>query len=170
MSTSFLEPILRNLFREKRDLPRFFSSRVSCPVVRLSWDRDIVRLETGSGPWTVLVGSGTSDTAFRNFGLQEDARSRFSFSLTTGESDFRFAPGFLAKRDELGRSSSGDVSTGGGLGAILLLFGERIDSPARLDCVSAASSSASAASHGSGEPSVGSFLGKLTGGGGGFVL
>lgn len=37
MSTSFLEPILKNRFNEKRGLPLFFSSLTSdCPLVRLS--------------------------------------------------------------------------------------------------------------------------------------
>lgn len=128
MSTSFLEPILRNLFNEKRGLPLFFSSRTSGPLVKLSCDSDIVLLDAGSDV-CALVGSGKSETALRNFGLQEEALSRFSFSLTTGESDLKFAPGFLANKLELGVSSSAG-SAAGGFGAILLLLGDRIDSAA----------------------------------------
>lgn len=143
MSTSFLEPILRNLFSEKRGLPLFFSSRTSGPLVKLSCDSDIVLLDAGSDTVCALVGSGKSETALRNFGLQEEALSRFSFSLTTGESDLKFAPGFLANKLELGASSSSAVrSTAGGFGAILLLLGDRIDSAAE-SWLSKISSSAS---------------------------
>lgn len=155
MSTSFLEPILKNRFNEKRGLPLFFSSLTSdCPLVRLSCDREMLLLEVGS--WTIAavcaaatVGSGSSDTAFLNFGLHEEALSRFSFSLTTGESDLKLAPGFLANRLEVegGRNNSSTKSAGGGFGAILLLLLllllDRISSTTAEDWPSVTSSSIS---------------------------
>lgn len=97
--------------------------------------------------WPVAtVGSGSSDTAFRNFGLHEEALSRFSFSLTTGESDLKLAPGFLANRLELegGSNNSSTKSAGGGFGAILLLLlDDRISSTTAEDWPSVTSSSTS---------------------------
>lgn len=127
ISISFLEPILRNLFSENRGLPLFFSSLTSVPQVRLSCDKDIVLLEAGSeigsrAAAVVVVGSGRSETALRNFGLHEEALSRFSFSRTTGESDLKFAPGFRANRFEAVVGSSAVSPGAGGFGAILLLL------------------------------------------------
>ena len=107
-------------------------------MARLSCDRDIFLLGAGSGGLEDTHGSGASQTALRNFGLQLDARSRFSFSRTTGQSDLAGAgAGFLANR--LDEASS----LVGGCGAIRRLFVERVWSVDEASLSSSSSSSRS---------------------------
>lgn len=102
---TFLLPILRNFFNENLDLVFFFSSTIlSAPaaIARLSCDNEMFLRGAGSGGLPVItwwLGSGASHTPdLRNLGLQLEARSRFSFSRTTGQSDFTgVGAGFRAK-------------------------------------------------------------------------
>ena len=79
-------------------------------------------LGAGSGG-LLLLGSGRSLMAFRNFGLQLEARSRFSFSLTTGQSDFGDVTVML-RANKLAVDAV-ESSRLGGCGAIRLLDVER---------------------------------------------
>lgn len=118
--SSLQPPKRRNFLSEKRARPCddfFFSCSVGDVNDKLSTERERERRGAGSGQGAGLELTPLGDwftKSPRNLGLQDEARSRFSFSRVTGEEDFTRPTDRLRVNRGHDMSSAG---TGGGLGA-----------------------------------------------------